>query len=113
MSIIEVNEAFVKANTEFNIGNGVVSVTPPLDDKYWVLRVPVSDNQSIIAFPKFFTYGIGFQYEDDWNTNLPYSCDTIEIFNHIAHNKGDDNIPDQLCIDAIKLIQAALDHEEA
>lgn len=65
-----------------------VLVTPPIGEDYWIMRVPVSDKQAVVCFPKFFTIGIGFQNETDWNTNLPYTGDAEDIFRHIAHNKG-------------------------
>jgi hypothetical protein len=102
---LEVNEKFKEANTEFKVGGGRILITPPLDDDYWAFRVAVSEKQAIVGFPKFFTIGVGFQHEEDWNTNLPYQCEADEIFNHISHNKGDDSIPDELCIEAIKLVQ--------
>ena len=89
------------------LANGQIMITPPIDDDYWLFRVGVSDIQGIICFPKFGTFGIGFQLEEDWNTNLPYTCDTMEIYNHIKHNKGDDKISDATCIDAIKMLQDA------
>lgn len=88
-----------------NLGNGV-AITPPIDEDYWIMRVPLSDKQAVVCFPKFFTVGIGFQKEKDWNTNLPYTCDAEEIFAHISHNKGDVGIPDADCIQAIKMLQA-------
>jgi len=90
-----------------DIGETTVMLTPPIDENFWLFRVPVSDNQAIVAFPKFFTIGVGFQHEEDWNTNLPYTCDPEEIFNHISHNKGDDSISNEDCIEAIKIISAA------
>lgn len=82
-------------------------ITPPLGgDTTWLYRVKVSEKQSIVGFPKFGMVGIGFHKEDaDWNTNLPSGRDAKEIFNHIKHNKGDDSIPNQRCIQAIKIIQ--------
>lgn len=90
-----------------NLGNGV-AITPPIDEDYWMMRVPLSDKQAVVCFPKFFTIGIGFQKEEDWNTNLPYTCDAQEIFAHIAHNKGDNNISDDDCVTAIKMLQEAI-----
>lgn len=93
------------------LGDGLVNVvmTPNIDDDYWTYRVAVSDKQAIVGFPKFGTIGIGFQKEEDWNTNLPYTCETDEIYNHILHNRtaaGDD--PDwRLCVVAIDMIQKA------
>lgn len=91
---------------------GGIAMTPPIDEDYWSYRVMVSETQAIVGFPKFFTIGIGFAVEEDWNTNLPYTCDTEQIWNHIAHNKGDDSIPDELCVEAIKLIQQAATVDE-
>jgi hypothetical protein len=87
---------------------GVVLVTPMVDDDYWAYRVRVSEEQAILGFPKFGTVGVGFAQEEDWNTNLPYTAPTQEIWNHIKHNKGDDAIADITCIEAIEMIQAAV-----
>ena len=65
----------------------------------------LSETQSIVGFPKFGTVGIGFAQEEDWNTNLPYTCGTEEIYEHIDHNKGDDSITREDCIAAIRMIQ--------
>ena len=102
-NLFELEEKYSKSFLK----NGMIMVTPPLDANYWLFRVGVSDVQGIVCFPKFGTLGIGFQFEEDWNTNLPYTCGTKEIYNHIKHNKGDDKISDTLCIEAIKMIQDA------
>lgn len=102
---VQINSKFMESNTEIKLGKSLIAFTPPIDEDYWLFRVPLSDNQAIVGFPKFWTIGIGFQVEEDWNTNLPFSCDAEEIYKHIAHNKGDDSISDDACIDAIKLIQ--------
>lgn len=82
-------------------------MTPAIGPDYWSYRVMLGD-QAILAFPKFATIGIGFALEEDWNTNLPWSCEAEEIFAHIKHNKGSDAISDEVCIEAIRLIQAAI-----
>lgn len=87
---------------------GPIMMTPSLGEDYWAYRVRVAEGQAIVAFPKFATIGIGFAVETDWNTNLPWTCGAQEIFDHIGHNKGHDSIADEDCIEAIKLIQAAL-----
>ncbi len=102
---LEVNESFVKANTTIS---DVVMITPPLDENYWLLRVQLSENQALVCFPKFDTYGIGFQYEEDWNTNLPYVQDANEIYDHIEHNKGDTLITRAQCIEAIYILKRAI-----
>lgn len=84
---------------------GGIVITPAIEPDYWTYRVRLSETQAIVGFPKFFTVGIGFAEEEDWNTNLPYTCDAEEIYEHIAHNKGDDSISRGDCIDAIRLVQ--------
>lgn len=94
---------------QFDAGESVVMITPPLSGDYWAYRVTLSDQQAVIGFPKFFTVGIGFAVEAaDWNTNLPYTCSAAEIASHIADNKGDDRIDDATVIRAIELIQLAI-----
>lgn len=82
-------------------------VAPPVDEDYWTYRVRLSEKQAIVGFPKFGLTGIGFAQEEDWNTNLPSSCDAGEIYDHIRHNKGDDSISREDCIAAIRMIQDA------
>jgi hypothetical protein len=85
-----------------------IMMTPLIDENYWAYRVRLSDKQAVVGFPKFTTTGIGFAVEEaDWNTNLPYTAGTEEIFQHIRKNKGDDAIPDEDVREAIRLIQAA------
>ena len=91
---------------ESPIGGGLM-LTPSLGEDYWLYRVRLADEQAIVGFPKFFTVGIGFAVEEDWNTNLPYTCTAEEIYNHIEHNKGDDSITRDDCIAAIEMIREA------
>jgi hypothetical protein len=63
-----------------------IALAPAVDESYWAYRVKLNDRQAVLAFPKFGTIGIGFAVEDDWNTNLPYTCETIDIVSHIWHN---------------------------
>jgi hypothetical protein len=93
--------------TDNGVINERLSITPAIGEDYWSYRVIVGEHQAVLGFPKFSTIGIGFAVEDDWNTNLPYRCDTDEIWNHIKHNKGEEPIPDEWCIEAIRMIQAA------
>jgi hypothetical protein len=83
-----------------------VMITPPIGEGYWWARVPVGGGQAIVAFPKFTTIGIGFQREEDWNANLPYSSPAEEIFDHIKHNRGDCEATRAQCIEAIRILQA-------
>jgi hypothetical protein len=88
-------------------GGTSLMLTPPIDEDYWEYRVRLSDTQAIVGFPKFMTIGIGFAREEDWNTNLPYTCGAEEIYDHIAHNKGDDAITREDCTAAIEMVQRA------
>lgn len=85
----------------------VVMLTPPTDEDYWLFRVRVADGQAIVGFPKFGTIGIGFAVEEDWNTNLPYTSDAVEIYEHIKHNRGNKTITRKVCLAAIGMIQEA------
>lgn len=84
---------------------GPLIMTPSVNEDYWSYRVRLTDRQAVIGFPKFHTIGIGFAVEEDWNTNLPFSCGTEEIYEHIEHNRGDASITREDCIAAIALIQ--------
>lgn len=106
--VLECNEAMVDKTAI--LGGGRIMMTPPIDESYWKFRVRVSEKQAIIGFPKFNTIGIGFQHEEDWNTNLPYTTSAKEIYDHIEHNKQDDSIPPELCIRAIKIIQKTVEY---
>ena len=102
---VEINARFAKAKDSFEHKGGLVLITPPLDEDYWLYRVPLKRGQSIVAFPKFGLIGCGFAKEEkDWNTNLPINCDAVKIYEHIRVNKGP-GITRQQCIDAIKAIQ--------
>ncbi len=103
---LEINAKCEDLTVEQLKGTGIM-VTPAIDEDYWLFRVVLSENQAIVGFPKFFTIGIGFQQEKDWNTNLPYTSTAEDIFTHISHNKGDDTISDQECIEAIQLVKDA------
>lgn len=87
---------------------GTVMVTPAIDENYWAYRVQLSDTQAILGFSKFGGIGIGFAVEADWNSNLPYVENAESIFAHISHNKGNDSISDEDCVEAIQMIQKAV-----
>ena len=85
-----------------------IMITPPIDKDYWVVRVKLFEDQYIQAFPKFITMGIGFAIEEDWNTNLPYTCEADEIRKHIWHNRRYVAIKKKRTIRAILMIQEFL-----
>lgn len=86
------------------LGRVVAEFTPPIDEDYWLARVDVGGGQALVAFPKFGTIGIGFAREEDWNTNLPYSCEPAEIYSHIKHNRGKAKATDDECVRAIEML---------
>jgi hypothetical protein len=92
---------------------GSTMLTPPITEDYWEYRVVVGEGQAIVGFPKFFTIGIGFAVEEDWNTNLPYTSDADDIWNHIKHNKGDRSITKADCLAAIRMVQEAATADRA
>jgi len=101
---VEVNAVEVKDAPLRTLSGGIVFVTPPLDDTFWLARVVVSKDQAVVAFPKFGQIGIGFQHEDkDWNTNLPYTCYAEKIYNHIRINRR--SARREKCITAINALQ--------
>jgi len=89
-----------------------IMITPALGGENWVFRVRMSETQSLLAFKKFMTIGIGFDVEEDWNTNLPWSNDIMAIWEHIRCNKGDDGILDSDCIRAIEMLQDAVEEHK-
>lgn len=95
----------VRDETDRTVHVGPFSLTPAIDEAYWAYRVRLSERQAIVGFPKFGTIGIGFAVEEDRNTNLPYGCSTEEIYEHIAHNKGDEAISREVCVKAIDMIR--------
>ena len=106
--VLEVNGRFLDGDkSKFRVGNIICMVTPPINEDFWQFRVKVDKDQSIVGFPKFSTIGIGFAKEDNWNTNLPYDTSTNHLWEHIKENKYFASIPDERCIQAIKMVQKA------
>lgn len=104
---LQVNQNAIADTTRGLAASGVL-LTPAIGESFWLYRVPVSDGQAVVGFPKFGVIGVGFQHEEDWNTNLPSGTDAVEIYEHIRHNKGDAKIPRERCVQAIRLIQTAV-----
>lgn len=104
---IEVNRKFQPANNDTPLEGGLmVSITPDINADYFIARVPLFQDQSIVIFPKFGTIGCGFAQEEDWNTNLPIRSDAKVIYDHIAKNKKYPEITEEQCIEAIRMLQA-------
>ena len=83
-----------------------VMVTPNIDEDFWWFRVQVSDMQAIVALPKFGLIGIGFQIEEDWNTNLPSDTIAEEIYDLIAQSIDTIIVISQYPIDAISCLKS-------
>jgi len=67
---LEINKKQVRDTAPLEAEGATIMVTPDIDDEFWIFRVPLTKNQAVVAFPKFCTFGIGFQHEEeDWNTN--------------------------------------------
>jgi hypothetical protein len=106
---LQINSKIIKDPCE---GQGIM-ITPPISDKdYWICRVNLFEDQYVKAFPKFGTIGIGFYLEVDWNTNLPYTCDSEEIRQHIWHNRRYIAIGRKRTIRAIKMLQEFIKSKE-
>lgn len=102
----EIKARAAQCNFTTPLGNTLL-ITPPLNEDFWIFRVAVSDKQAIVGFPKFMTIGIGFQVEEaDWNTNLPFTSDAEELYEHIKENKGDGPTKED-CLAAIRMVQEA------
>jgi hypothetical protein len=111
--ILERREQQDETGVAYGPGSTVL-LTPPIGEDYWTYRVRVGDGQAIIGFPKYGTIGVGFAVEEDWNTNLPVPFASPEdVYEHIKHNKGDDSISDEDCIEAIRMITAAVEEDAA
>jgi hypothetical protein len=101
---LEYRNEFKEITSSFQAGNIKVLITSPINKDYWVFRVKLTKDQSVIAFPKFCTMGIGFAIESDWNTNLPYDCTAKEIADHIWVNKKYKTITKSILIEAIEIL---------
>lgn len=98
-------EVFEKHLQETQNANVLIGGT--CDEEDILFKIKLHKEQALIAFPKFTTIAIGFAEEEDWNTNLPYTSDAEEIYNHIKVNKKYKEITKQNCIKAIKWLQKA------
>lgn len=104
---LEFRDGYHGKNHTFKVGNTTVMMTPMIDEDYWVFRVKLHEDQAVIAFPKFSTMGIGFAQEEDWNTNLPYRCQTKNICAHIWENRKYEEITRPMVMKAIQMLQKA------
>lgn len=105
---LEINARYEQSPKLKKLEERGILITPPIGgDNDWLFRVDVGHGQAVVGFLKFLTIGIGFQVEDDWNTNLPYRCEAEKIYEHIKKNKTDGPTEED-CIEAIRMIQDAV-----
>lgn len=105
---LEYRDEFEGDDTPFKVGGLIIMMTPSVGEDYWMFRVKLFKDQAIIAFPKFGQIGIGFAVEgENWNTNLPSTCETEYIYNHIKKCKKYSEITKAECIEAISILQKA------
>lgn len=106
--VLEMNGQFPEDSPELKkLAERGIMLTPAIKPDRWLFRVKLSEKNAIVGFPKFTTIGIGFQHEEDWNTNLPFSCPSDEIWKHIRHNKADAKIRKPNGLKAIQMIREA------
>ena len=105
---LEVRKNFIKDHmTEVLASRGIL-ITTPTNEDFWLFKVPLSNGQAVVGFPKFRTIGIGFLKEEyDWNCNFPYTTDAKETYEHIKDNRRPAKERKPTIIKAIKMIQEA------
>jgi hypothetical protein len=104
---VEYKKGFEPSKDAINTGKVLIMFTPDISEDYWLMRVVLYKDQSLVAFPKFTLIGIGFAQESDWNTNLPYQTETERLYNWIKRNKKYRAITKAMCLEGLKLLQEA------
>ena len=116
--VLEVNQNCVDKTDKFTVENSGgelcgIMVSPPVSEDYWMFRVKLCTDQSVLGFPKMGMVGVGMALEEDENVNLPL-CPTFtpeenakRIANHIKCNKKYKSITIKMIEDAIILIVKA------
>lgn len=104
---IEFNKDFAPSRKQQGQLFSGISLPPAIGKDYWLFRVKIKYNQSVVAFPKHGTLGIGFQYEKYYDTNLPYEKDSATIYNHIKGNRR--CAKKDKCIQAIEMLKKSID----
>jgi hypothetical protein len=110
---VEYKKGFEPSNDTIRTNEGLIMFTPDISEDYWLMRVKLYKDQSLIAFPKYGSIGIGFAQESDWNTNLPYQVEAERLYKHIRRNKKYRAITKQTCLEGLKLLQEACKQYEA
>ena len=105
--VVEYKKEFEPSKDTIKTNGGVIMFTPAIDEDYWLMRVKLYKDQSLVAFPKFGLIGVGFAIESDWNTNLPYQTSPERLYEHIKVNKKYRAITKQMCLEGLKMLQEA------
>jgi hypothetical protein len=86
---VEFNSAVLKHEDP----SPVAMMTPSLDEDFWLMRVPLTDHQALVVFPKLGSMGCGYQLEEGgWNVNLPLDGNRdferhVKLVQHIDVNR--------------------------
>lgn len=99
--VLTVNSAAIPQLIEPGGGPEVVFT----GDRDYVYRVEVSDDQALLGFEKCGSIGIGFEREVEEGLDLPSSCLTRRIYEHIRCNAR--GVDSRRCYAAIRIIQGA------
>jgi hypothetical protein len=107
---VEFNPAVLKHEDP----SSAVMLTPALDEDFWLMRVPLTEHQALVVFPKFGVMGCGYQHEEaDWNTNLPLDGRRdynyhLKLVTHINANRirdcETDWIPQLIVLTAVDML---------
>jgi hypothetical protein len=98
-----------KDNTMFiESGRKQVIIAPIVNEGYWLYRIKLYKDQSLIAFPKIGTLGVGFSQEEDFNRNLPFSVPPKYLMAHIWINRKYKQITKKLILEAIEMLRTQI-----
>ena len=61
--VVEYKEGFQPSKDCIDTGKVIIMFTPDISEDYWLMRVVLYKDQSIVAFPKFGLIGVGFAIE--------------------------------------------------
>lgn len=101
---LEINKNSIDKTNYYSSGDNCIMVCPPTDENYWVFRVNLYKDQSVLGFLKYGLIGVGMAWEENSNTNLPTNSGVNRISNHIKCNKKYKNITLSMIKKAVQLI---------
>ena len=113
---LEINQNCIDKTAHYTSDSGIeqvsMMVSPTTGNDYWMFRVKLCNDQSVLGFPKFGMIGVGMAIEEkSSNTNLPLCPlytpfkNATRIAEHIKCNKKYKSITFKMIVDAILLIE--------